>query len=233
MSGLRPPPRGFRLERCTQCALPLALCICSLNEPLQARTALHVILPRTETRSTTNTARLLQLWLPGQTHIEVIGEHEQAPAPATEPITLPPPACLLFPTTDAVSLDPSPSRTSPQTAEPIATLVVPDGTWSQARRLARRVMTRQSLSTCALTRPWPSCYTLRRRSRGLCTFEAVAIALAHNGELHLAVELLNRFHRWHDRAALLRTGLPPERCASGPTTSHPCSIALLGPLADS
>lgn len=221
MSDLQPPPRGFRLERCARCALPTLLCVCKDDAPLSTSTRLELVLPRTETRSTTNTARLLKLWLPDNTSITVVGEHRQAPAPAPAPTPLPKDSALLFPTSDSVPLD-----TLPALANLPTTLVIPDGTWSQARRLARREMTQHSLPTVALAANWPSSYTLRRRSRGLCTFEAVAIALAYSDNSSLAQQLLARFHRWQHRAALLRTGLPPERCTSDPPDSHPSTPLL-------
>jgi DTW domain-containing protein YfiP len=63
--------------------------------------------------------------------------------------------------------------------EPIV-LLVPDGTWSQARRLLRRDDDLGGAEPVTLPPAAPSRYRLRRHVRegGLCTLEAIAQALA-------------------------------------------------------
>src|SRR5690606_6794102 len=97
-----------------------------------------------------------------------------------------------------------------------------DGTWSQARRVARRDLDALALPRLSLGSAWPSSYRLRRKPQGLCTFEAVAIALALLGAPALALELLARFQLWHAHQLAIKRGdgvaLPPE--------PHPATAAL-------
>jgi DTW domain-containing protein YfiP len=96
-----------------------------------------------------------------------------------------PPAVLLFPFDDAVPL---------QTSGPV-TLVVPDGTWQQARRMARREPALQALPHVTLPPGLPSQYRVRtqHRSDGLSTFEAVTRALGILEGPHIEEPLLRLF----------------------------------------
>jgi DTW domain-containing protein YfiP len=85
---------------------------------------------------------------------------------------------------------------------------VPDGTWSQARRIERRWFAPYALPRIELHGDWPSVYQLRRSSQGVCTFEAASIALGLLADAPLAGALLHRFAEWARRAAQLKTGGP-------------------------
>jgi DTW domain-containing protein YfiP len=70
-------------------------------------------------------------------------------------------------------------------------LVVPDGSWSQARKIARRDPLAQGAEHVTLPPGAPSRYGLRRspRAGGLCTLEAIARALGilEGGEVEPAL----------------------------------------------
>jgi DTW domain-containing protein len=241
---MKPPParsdsvvraggaRGFRRPRCAACSLPLAGCLCKAFGPLSSRIGLCIVMPASESRSMSNTARLLALWLPG-TRLIVRGlpssEEAQQPS-ALRDVIVPEQAALLFP------LDPEPATLAGAEATPIRVpstsglerplaqatirqLVVADGTWSQARRIARRELEPLGLSRLALDRAWPSSYELRRRPSGLCTFEAVAIALGLLDSAELAADLLTRFSRWNEYQRQIKQGSDPTALTR--PTSHP------------
>lgn len=90
------------------------------------------------------------------------------------------------------------------------TLVVPDGTWRQARRLAHRNPVLAALPRVTLPDLGPARWTVRRSARpgGLCTLEAVARAL---GVLHgeAARALVEEVLVAHDRAIWAARGLAP------------------------
>jgi DTW domain-containing protein YfiP len=108
---MKPPParsdsvvraggaRGFRRPRCAACSLPLAGCLCKAFGPLSSRIGLCIVMPASESRSMSNTARLLALWLPG-TRLIVRGlpssEEAQQPS-ALRDVIVPEQAALLFP----------------------------------------------------------------------------------------------------------------------------------------
>lgn len=85
-------------------------------------------------------------------------------------------------------------------------LIVPDGTWSQARRLVRRYPVLQTLPALRLPEV-TSLYRLRRgTAKGqLCTSEAIATALHLLGEVEPARALLQVLLEWQARAMTART----------------------------
>jgi DTW domain-containing protein YfiP len=214
-------PRGFRQPRCPGCALSEPLCICQLWPPIQAPLDFSVVMPRSEARSASNSARLLTLWLP-QTQLHIHG----APETPREPTALieRPRTALLFP-----------GGGEPAVLPPgIQHLIIPDGTWSQARRIERRWFAPHTLPRLSLEARWPSAYGLRRGRSGLCTFEAAAIALGLLADAALAQLLLHRFAEWAKRARLLRAGGPRPDTHPAPSdpARHPAA-ELWGTLKDS
>ena len=151
----------------------VALCVCAAIEPLALRTRVVVLSHRREVRKPTNTGRLVplllrsgavQVWgLPGD-RLEasaLVGAERRG--------------LLLYPAGDAVPL----SRAEVDADGGRVTLVVPDGTWRQARKLHSRAAALAELPRVCLPPGPPSRYRLRKHSdpRFLATFEAVARAL--------------------------------------------------------
>ncbi|HWO12601.1 MAG TPA: tRNA-uridine aminocarboxypropyltransferase [Polyangiaceae bacterium] len=200
-------PRGFRQPRCSGCGLTTAACVCALFGKLESRVAISVVMSGAEARSASNSARLLSLWLPG-VELHVRGGEADARARAEhlpeagrrvalpEPLLARPGTALLFPGGGRAAPLPSGVRH----------LIVPDGTWAQARRIERRWFARHGLPRVELGGPWPSLYELRRARQGVCTFEATAIALGLLDQPALAEALLARFACWAARARRLKAG---------------------------
>jgi DTW domain-containing protein YfiP len=145
----------------------MPVCICDLVTPIAIRTPLLVLLHRLEAPKTTNTGRMAALALGAR--LERWGEIDRSRP------TLPDGELLvLFPLDDARPLVPA-------DAERRATLVVPDGNWPQARKIARRVLADAGAraTPVRLTGERPSGYALRhtRRQDATSTLEAIAHAL--------------------------------------------------------
>jgi DTW domain-containing protein len=176
---------------------------------------------RPEARSASNSARLLALWLPG-VELHVRGAGGEGPPP--EALAARAGSALLFP-----------GSGRPEPLPPgVRHLIVPDGTWAQARRIERRWFAPRGLPRVALSGPWPSVYGLRRGGDGLCTFEAVAIALGLLHDPALAEVLLQRFAEWARRAQRLKAGGAPldlGRTLDTPPATHPAIERLRTPLA--
>lgn len=196
-----PRARGFRQPRCSGCGLSAELCICRLWSALPSPLKISVVMPRSEARSASNSARLLALWLPG-TQLEILGERGTAPDPVA--LAQLPGSALLFP-------GPGPT---PPIPDGVRHLIVPDGTWSQARRIERRCFAQLPLPRVQLAPAWSSAYELRRARAGLCTFEATALALGLLVDAALAQLLLARFAEWTRRAEWLKAGGHAERAAA-------------------
>lgn len=209
--------RGFRIPRCASCALTPALCVCGLWPPLESDIEVSVIMPASEARSASNSARLLALWLPRATSLYVRGQHPGKPAPSLPAPTVAnaPPRASLVRTLDhpaallarpgSALLFPA-AAAAPASADSVRHLIVPDGTWAQARRIERRWFASSDLPRLALTPDRRSQYGLRRNALGLCTFEAVVLALGRCSDLELSERLLARFGEWAARARRLKVG---------------------------
>jgi DTW domain-containing protein YfiP len=209
-------PRGFRQARCAGCGLTAAICVCASHARLESSIAISVVMTRSEARSASNSARLLQLWLP---HV-AIHVHGREGTPATlEALVARPGSALLFP--GAAPGAPLPSD--------VRHLIVPDGTWTQARRIERRCFAPSGLPLISLDGNWPSAYGLRRGREGLCTFEAAALALGLLGQAALARVLLDRFVDWVRRAHWLKGGggpVVPEARLTPAGEPHPALARL-------
>jgi DTW domain-containing protein YfiP len=157
------------------------VCLCALLPRLRTRTQLILIMHQLEVSKTTNTGRLAALCIEG-TQVVVRGREgargpvADAPPPLT--LTFPPDTqpLLLFPHDDATALESWVASPRP------VTLVVPDGTWSQAIRARKRIPGLAALPCARL----PSSASLRAdrfqlrhdgRPGHLSTLAAVAIAL--------------------------------------------------------
>lgn len=170
-----PEPRAMRsrrVPRCDGCGLAGALCFCATLRPLANRTRVVVVVHRNEVRKSTNTGGLAVRLLE-RAELRVRGDH-LAPPPEVSAETREARRLVLFPAPGArvitaSDLDP---------ARPLV-LVVPDGSWSQARKIARRDPLTEGAETVTLPPGPASRYGLRRSPRpgGLCTLEAIARAL--------------------------------------------------------
>ena len=178
-----------------------------------------------EARAASNSAQLALLWLTGSRR------YVRGKAGLSDPgeLAARPGSALLFP---------GGRERQPLPATLPLHLIVPDGTWSQARRIERNWFAPHALPRLELDPTLPSVYALRRArlpdrpapvSRDaaghtgnadspavpvpisrLCTFEAIAIAIGLLGDAPLADTLLRRFGEWARRARLIKAGGAPR-----------------------
>lgn len=194
-----PPPlggrhlRGWRLVRCGGCGLTEALCVCASLPRLAVRTRVVVVMHHVEALRSTNTGRLAARMLAGAS-VRLRGVPE-APAEDAPPGR----RVVLFPSEGARSLRAS------DAADDLV-LVVPDGTWAQARRIHRRDPAAQGAEAVTLPTRGESAYGLRRGARdgGLCTLEAVAAALGVLEGAAVEEAMREAFARWQERALRVR-----------------------------
>jgi DTW domain-containing protein len=187
--------RSRRLPRCAGCWLPLALCLCAELPRLRVRTRLVVVMHRREAITSSNTGRLAVrsiegAWLRVRGRIE---DAEQEPLPEGRRLAL-------FPGPFARVLGPGDAQ-----GEPL-TLLVPDGSWTQARKLARRDEDLSAAEAVALPPSGSSRYGLRR-SPGedrLCTLEAIARALGILEGPEVEAALLLALDRFVERTLVVR-----------------------------
>jgi tRNA pseudouridine65 synthase len=150
-----------------------ALCVCDLVAPLELATRLVLVMHRREVSKTTATGRLALNVLPNSelhihgrpdVRVDLTPLHQQDrrvlllyPGEGARPLTQ-----------ELLDDDPRP-----------VTLIVPDGSWGQAKRAAKRIPGMAQAELVVLPAGSPTAYRLREEPKlgGLATFEAIARAL--------------------------------------------------------
>ena len=146
------------------------LCVCDTFHAVPTRTRVVLVMHRREVHKPTNTGRLALRCL---THAELrVRGPQESPVSLHDLISPERRLWLLFPSDDAVTVTPELVAGDPR---PI-TLVVPDGTWAQARRFVPRTPPlAHALHVLPPPGP-PTAYQLRHEhvDGGLATAEAIA-----------------------------------------------------------
>jgi DTW domain-containing protein YfiP len=160
-------------DRCPDCELRKTLCVCEFLPRLVTSTRISLVMTVSELSLSTNTARQAhRVLLNSAIRVRGLLDH---PFEATELIQSESENWILFPTEDSEELG---SFAYPQAGARL-NLIVPDGTWSQAKKIVQREAVFRSLKKVRLPPGPPSEYGLResRHEAGVCTYEAVARAL--------------------------------------------------------
>ncbi len=169
---------------CDRCRLPE--CLCGLGEP--RRCAIDVVIYRhtVERHKMSGTARLIPMAVTGARIVDVGGSGAAPRTSVDEAFETG--TYLLFPGGRTI-----------RSVSGIVRLVVPDGTWSQTRRMRTRVPALASLPTVSVPLG-PATLRLRdpRRPDELATAVAVARALESLGECSGAAQLLLLYERMHE-----------------------------------
>ncbi|MBS2021944.1 MAG: DTW domain-containing protein [Deltaproteobacteria bacterium] len=178
-------PSRSRTAPCAVC-LFRAPCLCADLPRVRPRLRIQILRHAAELTKQSNTARWAALAL-GITPVDYAATR----APFDESQLDLDGACLLFPATNTLS-GPMPAPAPPPALPPPAprTLIVPDGTWQQARRMISRLPALAKLPRLSLHAA-PAATRLRRplEPHGMSTLEAIASALALLGEPAPANEL--------------------------------------------
>lgn len=186
--------RSRVLPACPTCGLIAGLCACAWLETLEAETEVVVVMHRLEQHRRSNTGKLAAHVLATGTVVVREGPAE----PEREPTAG---SYVLFPNAGAVPIEAAKARG-------LLRLVVPDGTWPQAGRIARRDPLCSGLPSVSLAPSRRSIYDLRRSDRphALSTFEAIAEALRVLEGDTLADRMHAVFARWVDDSQRVRRG---------------------------
>lgn len=197
-----PDPSGQAWEprtTCLNCRRPQSTCYCHHLPRLETATRVVLLQHPRERDMSIGTARMANLCLPNsELHVGVNWEQSEVLRRALGDANRP--AVLLYPSEGQQQSAPLPG------AGPV-TLIVVDGTWSQARKVVRENPTLARLPRLAFSPQTPSEYRIRREPSAHCvsTIEAVMIAL---GTLESSPDrfaaLLTPFRKMIDRQIELR-----------------------------
>lgn len=192
---MRPPfARSLPRGRCDACAFPSALCLCDRIPRLELPVRFVVLRHASEIPRLTSTVRWAALALPGTEIVDYA-----LPGPTLDDRRLA--------AEGSWALFPSAQPTPVGSVRP-ARIVVPDGTWQQARRMMQRVPALQRLPRLSL----PPAQPVPRMRRppvagGMSTLEAIAEALRFLGHAGEAARLFALHAEAVDRVSRLR-GVP-------------------------
>ncbi|MGZ3722161.1 MAG: tRNA-uridine aminocarboxypropyltransferase [Bdellovibrionales bacterium] len=156
---------------CPGCSLHLQRCICSLIPTLSLRTHVALIVHAKELKRTTNSGRLaVKSLLNSSLHVRGLGPLDLSPLLSSEYRSV-----LFYPSDDAVELTP---EFVAESGLPIQ-LIVPDGNWRQASKVASRHPELASLPRVKISAANTARHHLRAEifPEGMSTLEAIARAL--------------------------------------------------------
>lgn len=218
--------------RCQRCRLQTENCMCEHIPRLPTKTKLILVMHRREILTTTATGPLALSALP---HSELLlhGVKDQA-LDLSHLHGEGRRVLLLYPSESARQLT---SQLLAEDPRPV-TLIVPDGSWRQASRAARRIPGTERAERVILTPDAPTEWGLRRETKlgGLATLEAIARALGvlEGQEIRTALETLFRESLRRQRAVRpFAPNLAPQAGSLVQTRTHmhadppPASLEIL------
>ncbi len=162
-------------HRCPRCRFPTPGCLCPEVPRLRTRVEVVFVRHASERDRLTNTGHWAALALEGS----AVLEQGLPGAPVDASALAAPGTWVLFPS-------PHPPRPG---LPPPRRLVVPDGTWPQARRMMQRIPELRTLPRLALPPAGPATRLRRPVADGMSTLEALAAALRTLGERDAARRL--------------------------------------------
>ncbi len=201
-----PPAPSLGREVCDRCRRPRTVCYCASLPRIETATRVVILQHPRERDVAIGTARMASLALPSaELHVGVRwGEHPALARALADPAR---PPILLYPGPEATDI----LRAPPP--GPV-TLVVVDGTWSQARNVVRDNPVLRALPRYAFTAPAPSEYRIRREPSDeyVSTIEALMHVLgALEGDPARFRALLDPFRAMVDAQLACQARAPSPR----------------------
>lgn len=174
-------------DRCPKCRINQRLCFCAQIPSLSNKIELKIVMHYSERWLTSNTAYFANLVLDHSKIIERGNIDQEIPKEEFTDTTAN--YIYLFPTGDSKDL----SEFVPDERRTV--LVVPDGSWSKARKIHKREEAFHGMPKYHLSNIGVSNYKLRKSpgENFLCTYEAIAKSFGILESLELEEKMLNFF----------------------------------------
>jgi len=187
-------------DRCPKCRINTHWCFCSHIKEIDSNINISIVMHYSERWLTSNTAYFAQLLLPKCNIIE--RGNINSPVPSKPFSSNEVDYLYLFPTEDS-----KPVTEFKNSGRPIH-LVVPDGSWSKAKKIHKREDIFKNMPKYHLTDVGESQYKLRKSpgENFLCTYEAIAHALSQLGEQSVKDDMLKFFNVFVERVLMSRSG---------------------------
>ncbi len=195
-------------SRCDRCRLREVLCICAEIPTLAIRGRVTILMHWREEKLSSNTAKLVALAVP-RCEIRVRGAKD-LPVQTDDLESADTRTLLLFPSPDSVELSAELLQTDPRPVH----LIVPDGSWNQAKKVANREPHLRRLTRVRLPPGPPSKYFLREapHPESLSTLEAIARALGITEGHPVQAQLETIFELMVERTLWSRGKLAASEC---------------------
>lgn len=190
--------RATRDQRCINCKINIRWCFCDKIHTQDTKTHVSIIMHHRERFLTSNTAHLTKRLLKNSS-IHLRG-HRDLPFDFELKEEFHP--LFLFPHKDAHELT---DEFIQKFDKPIQ-LIVPDGSWRQAKKFHRREKLLNKIECIKLTDIPPSEYVLRTQTSesSLCTIEAIAYAMEKIENEQTKNHLLDGFRVMNERVHISR-----------------------------
>ncbi|WP_439135172.1 tRNA-uridine aminocarboxypropyltransferase [Pseudomaricurvus sp.] len=210
--------RGIALKRCSQCLLGLSTCICHYRKPGQSGIEFILLMHRDEVYKPTNTGRLIADLYPQQTHA-FAWDRTRPPDELLELIADPRRHCqLVFPPREGDDRIVESQPGFNMSEGSIATVILLDGTWKQARKMYSQSQWLKQLPLLNLESAIQTLagelghYKLRQacESGRLATAEAGALCLSAADDSANARKLLDYFTVFNEHYVAARMNRKPQ-----------------------
>ena len=164
---------GKAIDRCPECDASRTLCMCAELPRLNLRTKVALVIHHRELSRSSNTG-LLALRALVNCELRVRGEGREM-LDLSDLLSPQYRTLLFYPCVAAVELDRDMICQDPRPLQ----LIVPDGTWRQARKIHSRHHELKDVPRVKISTPNNSTFQLRAQSRveGMATLQAIAAAL--------------------------------------------------------
>jgi DTW domain-containing protein YfiP len=196
--------QSTRSERCQTCGVSATACLCDVVPRIDLRTKVCLVIHHRELSRRSNTG-LLAIRALINSEVRVRGE-QRARLDLEDLLTRQYRSFLFYPSADAVELN---QALVMQEATPIQ-LLVPDGTWRQARKINSRHPELRDLPRVKISTPNNSIFQLRAQSRPerMATLQAIAEGLGVIEGDRVRAQLMKLYQAKIDRTLKGRGILP-------------------------
>ena len=195
--------RAGHANRCTNCRINNYFCVCAELSTFKIQSNVSLIVHVSELKLTSNTAQFVEKNLPDHAEIFIRGRMNDTFNP--DPILARPGRALfLFPDENSVELNAEFVANNPGTYH----LIVPDGSWTQAKRVKKREEKFDNVPTVRLPSGIVGEYKLRKapQPEWVSTYEAIAYALGILESKECEEHMMKFFRKWVQATLNSRTG---------------------------
>ena len=195
--------RAGHANRCTNCRINNYFCVCAELSTFKIQSNVSLIVHVSELKLTSNTAQFVEKNLPDRAEIFIRGRMNDT-FNADPILARPGRALFLFPDENSVELNAEFVSNNPGPYH----LIVPDGSWTQAKRVKKREEKFDNVPTVRLPSGIVGEYKLRKapQPEWVSTYEAIAYALGILESKECEEHMMKFFRKWVQATLNSRTG---------------------------